>query len=440
MKKFVRYILIGVCVLSGYGLVEASGQVDTIDACYQPGESLKAGIIEEKFSKFQDDDRRAIRKNAKSKIDSIDYRNYQLEFTGEGITNKKICNDFDSYICPATSGYRDQIIYCTISYIREIRFKNPKIDESYYDSEKAIQKDDLLGDSTSEYPQLSLTSKRELPVVIRIKKNVNLQNKEFFIECKDTCLKDKLILKVPEEYADMRCSWSCDRTHIDMSNEVAPEITISRKDTAFLTTNVQCTIYGCNNAGTKPSSIRIRSYYTPTSTITVDIAEGDCLSTLATEGTIPITVSNEFAGVTFEWDPILEYNISKTDSRTQTIIYPVPAFKDFTIGVTTSGGCTTSHASKTVHRKLDNNIDLKVLDSSPSTGIQTQFTIETVPSLPNMSLQWAIPLDFQPYFPDKSREDKIIIYKVGTLKSSVEIGLRNRHCPSGYIPKEITVK
>ena len=435
MKKFVRFILIGVCILSGYGLVEASSQVDTIDVCYRPKENIKAEIVKDTFDAFREKDSSSIVEKdpiGKTPRYEVEYRDYQLEFKWDSITQCTV-TDFNSVIGSATSDYREQIIYCTITYIREIRFKNPKIHESYCASGKAIQKDDLLGDSTSEYPRFSLTSKRKWPVVIRIKKNVNLPNEEFSIEYKDTCLKDKLILKVPDQYADMQCRWSCDNTYIDMSNEVAPEITISRKDTAFLTTNVQCIIYGCNNAGTRPSSIRIRSYYTPESTIRVDIPGGDCVSNSAffAPRTIPVMVSNLVEGVTFEWDPVdlpVEYNMRKSDNgSSDTFNYPVVVSDDFTIGVTTSGGCRPSHTSKIVHRKLANDIVLQVSDSCLTAGIP--FTVSTVPPLPKMDLEWPSLSGFEKKrTPYNDRKDTVSYTYTGTYSQSVPITLKDKVC------------
>ena len=435
MKKFVRFILIGVCILSGYGLVEASSQVDTIDVCYRPKENIKAEIVKDTFDAFREKDSSSIVEKdpiGKTPRYEVEYRDYQLEFKWDSITQCTV-TDFNSVIGSATSDYREQIIYCTITYIREIRFKNALIDGTYYDSEKAIQKDDLLGDSTHEYPQLSLTSKRKWPVVIRIKKNVNLPNEEFSIEYKDTCLKDKLILKVPDQYADMQCRWSCDNTYIDMSNEVAPEITISKKDKTFLTTNVQCTIYGCNNAGTRPSSIRIRSYYTPESTIRVDIPGGDCVSNSAffAPRTIPVMVSNLVEGVTFEWDPVelpVEYNMRKSDNgNSDTFNYPVVVRDDFTIGVTTSGGCRPSHTSKIVHRKLANDIVLQVSDSCLTAGIP--FTVSTVPPLPKMDLEWPSLSGFEKKrTPYNDRKDTVSYTYTGTYSQSVPITLKDKVC------------
>ena len=440
MKKFVRCMLIGVCFLLGYGWVKASNQVsvETIEAkgCYGAGDEITSKIVEDEFSKFQEADRKSIIGN-KDGYD-VNHKVLQLEFTGEGITSKKTCNNFDSYICSATSGYRDQIIHCTITYIREIRFKNPKIDESYYDSKKAIQKDDLLG-NTETLPQFTLISKRKLPVVIRVKKK--LISGETFDIYGNKCLEENVTtLNVPTKFKDMNCTWESIDDNDSLSSTTAHEITVTRQKN-ILASIVTCRISdGCNNTS-KLASIKLLPDETPESTIKVNIPGGDCLSTTASiffgPGTVPVTASNPVPGVKFYWETD-EIDV-RQDYTTQTFNYPIKENEDFIIRLATSGGCKEHYASTTVHRKLDNNIELKVSDSYPVTSTPyTQVTVETVPRLPKMSLQWRYPYSLEARLPDKNRYDQITVYKMTAWKNPINISVSNRYCPDGTISKEIT--
>ena len=431
MKKFVRGILIGVCILSGYGLVEASSQVDTIDVCYRPKENIKAEIVKDTFDAFREKDSSSIVEKdpiGKTPRYEVEYRDYQLEFKWDSITQCTV-TDFNSVIGSATSDYREQIIYCTITYIREIRFKNPKIHESYCASGKAIQKDDLLGDSTSEYPRFSLTSKRKWPVVIRIRKKL-AEGETFKIEG-DTCLKNGIVtLKVPERFKDMDCLWKSIGSNDILSSETAHEITVTRQKN-ILASIVSCEISnGCDN---KKDSIKLLPNETPESTIRVDIPGGDCVSNSAffAPRTIPVMVSNLVEGVTFEWDPVdlpVEYNMRKSDNgSSDTFNYPVVVSDDFTIGVTTSGGCRPSHTSKIVHRKLANDIVLQVSDSCLTAGIP--FTVSTVPPLPKMDLEWPSLSGFEKKrTPYNDRKDTVSYTYTGTYSQSVPITLKDKVC------------
>lgn len=435
MKKFVRGILIGVCILSGYGLVEASSQVDTIDVCYRPKENIKAEIVKDTFDAFREKDSSSIVEKdpiGKTPRYEVEYRNYQLEFKWDSITQCTV-TDFNSVIGSATSDYREQIIYCTITYIREIRFKNALIDGTYYDSEKAIQKDDLLGDSTHEYPQLSLTSKRKWPVVIRIRKKL-AEGETFKIEG-DTCLKNGIVtLKVPERFKDMDCLWKSIGSNDILSSETAHEITVTRQKN-ILASIVSCEISnGCDN---KKDSIKLLPNETPESTITVDIPGGDCLSTAAT-GTILVTASNPIPGVIFQWDKDGLVPLRPLAITSQKVNYPIQGADNFTVTLTTSGGCQESKATRIVHRNLSGVI-LRVLDSCPTSGIP--FTIATEPPLPNMNLQWTTPTSGFRVINSptgRKRPDQITMNKTITSDDPSTFTVKDNVCNSS-LSKTITV-
>ena len=163
MKTFMRSILIGVCILSGYGLVKASNQVaDTIRAegCYKPRASITSEIVKAEFSRFREADSQSIiDRDTKYKIE---YNNFRLEFTGQGINNgKKTCTDFKTPIGFATDSLKDQFIHCTITYTRIICFND--VDWADYNSEKAIPKDDLQGEPDNQSSMAKDTTREISP-------------------------------------------------------------------------------------------------------------------------------------------------------------------------------------------------------------------------------------------------------------------------------------
>lgn len=437
----MHFILVGVCVLSGYGWAEAADQVDTIEVCYRPGESLSAGIVKENFSGFRAADSSKIIENNTNDYE-VNYSVLQLEFTGAGITGTKICSNFDSKICSATSNYEDQIINCTITYLREIHFKKAHIDESYYNSEKAIQKNDLLGDTTGNYPQFKLTSKRKWHTVIRIKKK--LMDGEWLDIEGSKCLVDgKTMLSVSEWFKDMNCTWTSIGGKDILSSKTAHEITVTRKDATILETTVTCVISAaCDAKDTVSASIKLLPDKTPESTITVAIPGGDCLSTVPAffgPNTVPVTASNPVSGVKFFWET--ETMDVQQDNTAQTFNYPIMGYDDFTIGLTTSGGCEETYTSRVVHRKLDNNVVLQVSDSCLTAGVP--FRVSTNPPLPKMDLQWITPFGFlqgpMVVIPGNERKDVNVFTKTGVLgQSSAWIDVVDMNC-GGTISTEITV-
>lgn len=431
MKNFLRCLLVVICISWGYGSVAATSHVsvDTVDVCVHGAPksmNLLQKVKGELFPMFRAGDSLSILRQGTDTLKyNVSYQIDSFQFSGDYVSS-------DGMV--ALEGYRDQYVLCEVFYTRTIQFN---FGESFFrkDGEDANLRMELAGLKEGEYPQAQVKSARTWQCVARIKKSLS-QVRDFAIEG-DTCLADKVILNVPEPYTDMQCTWLCEE-YVGVSDIYAPEVTITRKELPFLTTDVRCVIRGCDNRPVS-SNIRIRSNHTPASTLTIDIEGGDCLSTAAT-GTVPVTVSNEVPGVRYIWIRELVPSALKRnlDNQTERFDYPIVKIEDFTVVVATYGGCTASYTSKTVHRKLDSNIGLQVTDSSPTTGAPiTQFTIETVPPLPNMSLRWQIPVDFSASMIDN---DKIFIYKMGALKNPTNISVVNQFCPSGSISKEITVK
>lgn len=421
MKTFMRSILIGVCILLGYGLVEASDRVviDTIDKCLETGSRIYKDVVDAEFREFQKKDRQWVGAQIDISGGSIDYDILDHVFSGEGLDAKDSPTAMMG-IGNVTMDLRNQYIQCTIIYTRKIRFKKVNMDD-YYDSENALQEKDLLGDTTGNYPEFILKSKREWHAVIRIKKKVDFPKGRFFIERNDndTCLDDKVTLWVPEQYADMRCVWSCDNTYVDMSNEVAPKITISRKNLPFLTTNVQCTIHSCDDNSEMSSSIRIRSRQTPASELTFS----NCLPTDATY--IDVVATNPLSGVKFLWGN--DKLDATPSSNAQTVRYPVPDIHNFSINLTTTGGCEPHRTTKVVQRKLSNNVKLRIVDNDCLIA-QHPFRVVTEPALIGWSLIWTRHPDYTIALINSNRADMVAITKNKAETGFQQIEVRDRAC------------
>lgn len=419
MKIFMRSILIGVCILLGYSLVEASDQVsDTITAegCYKPGAQIKSGIVKSAFSAMRQSDSSAIFENTKYKIDKIEYNNFRLEFTGQDINGKKTCSSFDSAIGVATDNLRNQFINCTITYTRIISFND--VDLTDYDSESAIPEDDLWGDKKEKdgYPKFELKSERKWHTVMRIKKALS-SNAEFTIEGYPCLVNGKTTLSVPDEFKDMDINWMSIDSNDILSNTMAPKIRVTRKNAKILETTVSCTVLdGCKNV--KRDSVKLLPDQTPISDLMCD----SCLSTASKS--IRVKATNVLPHVDFLWNGKPLKSI-KEDDFSQTVGYPVPGSDDFTIVLTTSGGCHPSQTSKIVHRELADNVSLQVLDSCPTTGIP--FKIATNPQLPNMDLNWRVPNGYSVLTPN-NRKDIATITKPSGFGQTIKVEVRNAEC------------
>ena len=376
MKTFMRSILIGVCILSGYGLVEASNQVviDTVEIkrCYKPKELITSEIVKAEFSRFREADSQSILK--KSKEYKVKYNNFRLEFTGDGIHEHTMpYTDFDSEIGVATNT-QEQIIKCTITYTRIISFND--VDLTNYDSVKAITKDDLRGIPTDNYPKFELKSERKWHKVIRIKKAFS--NEQFTIEGSHCLVNGQTTLNVPEDFKDMDIIWTSGSNDV-LSDASAPEMTVTRKNDKILETTVSCTVRdGCNN--TKKASVKLLPYQVPESKLTFS----DCLPTDATY--IDVVATNPISGVKFSWG-IAELD-NMPPSNPQTVRYPVTSMHNFRINLTTTGGCKPTTTSQVVQRKLGNNVKLQILDSCLAS--KQPFRVVTEPALIGWSLKWML--------------------------------------------------
>ncbi len=423
MKTFMRSILIGVCILLGYGLVEASNRVsvDTIRAegCYKSGVQIKSGIIDSAFSKMRCSDSLSIVKNTKYEVEYTDFR---FVFTGDGVNGVETYTGFDSEIGVATDNLRDQFIRCTITYTRIISFH--EVDLTDYDTEKGIKKEDLLGDSTGDYPKFELKSEREWHTVIRIKKAFS--NERFAIEGTPCLVNGKTTLKVPDEFKDMDFQWTSIGFNDVLGDPTAYKTTVTRKNKKILETIVSCTVRdGCGDV--RKDSIKLLPLQTPVSKLTFD----DCLSTASKS--IHVTASNELPDVRFQWN----YKVISSDAFSQTVSYPVSGSDNFIIILTTTGGCVSSQTSDTVHRKLSDNVVLQELDSCLAAG--TPFRMATEPPLPKMDLQWIVPNGFKiSLLRLDGRKDVATITKNGVFGQAPIIRVKDNVC-NGSIEKSISV-
>lgn len=381
MKTFMRSIFIGVCVLSSYGLVEASDQVsDTITAegCYKPGAQIKSGIVKSAFSAMRHSDSVGIVE--KSTNYKVEYNNFRLEFTKDGIKDKKTCTDFDSEIGVATDNLRDQFINCTITYTRIISFND--VDLTDYDSEHAIPEDDLLGDKKEKdgYPKFELKSERKWHMVIRIKKALS-SNAEFTIEGSHCLVNGQTTLNVPDRFRDMTFQWTSIESNDRFVTPTAYKTTVIRQNNKILETTVTCTISdGCTNFK-NTASLKLVPDQTPASTLEFS----DCLPTDATY--IDVVAKNPISGVGFSWVGTTPEIASSTPSSI-TVRYHVPSIHNFRINLETTGGCNSTPTSKVVQRKLGNNVKLHILDSCLAS--KQPFRVVTEPALIGWSLKWML--------------------------------------------------
>ena len=435
MKTFMRSILIGVCILSGYGLVEASDQVvvDTIDKCLETGSRIYMDVVDAEFQEFLRKDRDLVKKHGGTNIlYEIDYDALRPEFSGEGLDDKDSPTAMMG-IGTVTMDLRTQYINCTIPYIRTIRFHN--VDLRDYDTEKGINEKELVGEElTGEYPDFVLKSKREWHAVIRIGKRGMLLPRLKISG--DTCLDNTVTLSVPEDFQDMKFEWFCSGNKISNANSRQISLLKNSIPSNSLTTMVHCNVEMCTGKILR-DSIRIRLKQTPISTLTVS----DCVpvSSKLTSTSIRVTASNERPYVKFDWNgntSIYPYGGSTMSS--ETVNYTIPGSDDFTIKVTTSGGCKPSTTTRVVHRKLTDAVVLQVSDACPTTG--TPFTIATEPPLPNMNLQWTISNDLQTIVPPtgKKRNDQITINKRVTSNNLSTVTVAENICKSS-LSKTISV-
>ena len=423
MKTFMRSILIGVCILSGYGLVEASDQVsvDTIRAegCYKPRDSITSEIVKAEFSRFREADRQAIiDRDTKYKIE---YNNFRLEFVGQGINNgKKTCTNFKTPIGFATDSLKDQFIHCTITYTRIICFND--VDLTNYDSENAISEDDLKGEpgSKGEYPKFELKSERKWHTVMRIKKAWS-SNAEFTIEGSHCLVNGQTTLNVPKHFKDMKFQWTSPGNNDRFDTPTADTTKVTRTNNKLLKTTVFCTVFdGCNNP--IKDSVKLVPNQTPASTLTVV----DCLPT--DSNYMDLVLSNPFfSEVYFAWSGITPM-LDIPTANSQHIRFIVPSIHDFRINLETTGGCQPHQITKVVQRKLSNNVKLKILDNDCLIA-QHPFRVVTEPTLIGWSLNW-MPRqqDYTVALIDRNREDMVTITKNKDEAGFQKIEVRDRAC------------
>lgn len=343
---------------------------------------------------------------------TVSYQIDSLQFSGDHVS-------VDGRV--TVIGYKNQYILCKVFYTRTIQFNFGELffqgDPEDSDS-IAHWRHELFGLKENDYPQAQVKSTRSWQRVVCLKKSLN-PNETFTIESGDTCLNSTLKLWVPKQYADMQCTWSCDEPrYVSISNNVhAHEIILSRRTLPFLTTEVKCTLRGCDDKEV-PSFIRIRSKQTPVSELTFD----DCLSTASKS--IRVKATNVLPNVDFLWNGKPLKSIQE-DDFSQTVNYPVPGSDNFTIVLTTSGGCRPSQKSEIVHRELSDNVVLQVLDSCPTTGIP--FKIATNPQLPNMDLNWGAPNGYS-VLALGNRKDIATITKPSGLGQTVKVKVQDAEC------------
>lgn len=355
---------------------------DTVEVCAPDKKkiSLLGYIKNEQFPLFRQRDSMAIveRGNSDTLSYIVSYRTDSFQFSGELTTS-------DGWV--TISGYRDQYIQCEVSYTRTIqfRFEKPFFQSNTDNSDSLVEhwKHELFGVEDTDLPTTILQSKRRWRCIVRIKKS--LSSNETFAIAGDTCMLNNVKLRVPDQYADMKCRWTSER-YVAMSNPFnAHEITVSRRNVPFLTTLVTCTLSGCDDKAVS-SSIRLRTKYTPASELTFN----DCLPTASRS--INIKASNSAPGVAFIWNGKSPVSIG-SDTLSQTVKYPVSGSDDCTVTLTTTGGCIPSQTSRVIHRKIGSDVKLLVLDSCLAAGIP--FHMATDPQLPNMDLTWSAPAGCQ---------------------------------------------
>lgn len=407
MKNFVRCVLMGVCVLIGGVPLRAQNEsvADTVDVCAPNKKkiSLLGYIKNEQFPLFRQRDSMAIvgRGNSDTLSYIVSYRTDSIQFSGEYITSDGLVT---------ISGYGDQYIQCEVSYTRTLQFefKEPFFQSNTDNSDSLVEhwKHELFGVEDTDLPTTILQSKRRWRCIVRIKKS--LSPNETFAIVGDTCMLNNVKLRVPDQYADMKCRWTSER-YVAMSNPFnAHEITVSRRNVPFLTTLVTCTLSGCDDKAVS-SSIRLRTKYTPASELTFN----DCLPTASRS--ITVKASNTMPGVHYEWVGLSVVREISSDSMSETISYPAPGSDNFTIKLNTSGGCLPDKKEVTVHRKLGNDVKLVVLDSCLAAGIP--FRMATDPQLPNMDLTWSLPAGcyLVGFLGSDARKDMVVIIKNASM-------------------------
>ena len=418
MKKFVRFILIGVCIFSGYSLVEASDQVDTIYKCFEEGISIPINVIDSAFHAFLMKDSVGVCEHINQDGRKIKYERLgNPSFSGEGVVLSK------ESIGKVTTGLRNQYINCTITYTRKITFKNT-------DTE-----DDFWGERENGYPNFELDSKREWHAVICIRKS-NKRTWQVQI-IGDTCVDNAKTFSIPDTFQDMTIEWFCRGKKIP--NAKSCQMSFSKNDIPVnaLTALVRCDIKMCTNELLAKDSIRIRLDKTPASTL----AFSDCVPAVSrlANPTLQITASNKVPGVTFQWDKEGLEPIRPLSATSQKVNYPIQGSDNFTIVLTTLGGCNSSKTSKVVHRKLSDGVGLQVSDSCPTAG--TPFYISTVPPLPNMILQWetsGLQQLVPPTTGDRRRTDQIMVNSTAKVQFFSTITVTDYNC-KGSTTKSIQV-
>lgn len=428
----MRCILIGVCILSGYGLVKASDQVDTINLCYQEGLRIMPNIVDAEFHNFLEGDSIKVYNYTKQYEPQIEYTILTPKFSGDGIDDDDDDRPWVMGIGNVTSGLRNQYINCTITYLRKIHFKKSPIDDSCYNLENAIQKNDLLGEpQTGSYPDFELNSIREWHAVICIRKS-NKRQWEVKISG-DTCVDDAKIFSIPDTFQDMTIEWFCGGEKIPNAKSCQMSFSKNVIPGNALTTLVRCEIKMCTNETLAKDSIRIRLKKTPASTLSFE----QCLPT--SSKFIRVKASNRAHGVKFQWDKEGLDPLLPLSATSQTVDYPVSTLERFTIKLTTSGGCESTPTQQIVYRKLSNNVTLQESDSCLISG--TPFIIATVPPLPATGLQWTTPADFQTLvIPSDNgiRKDRIRVNRLGTSNIYSTITVTDIVC-GGSISKTIIV-
>ena len=426
MKTFMRSILIGVCILIiGFSSRAENNQDGAVELCVSKQKSvdLRYYIENELFPLFREDDSISILEKGTDTLGyTVSYQIDSFQFSGGHVSA-------DGRV--TLTGYENQYILCKVFYTRTIQFNFGTLffQRDTEDSESiSYWRHELFGLKENDSPPAQVKSARSWQRVVCIKKSLN-PNETFAIESEDTCLNNTLKFWVPDQYADMRCSWSCDNGYINISNRPvhAHEMILSRRPQPFLTTDVKCTLRGCDGKEML-SSIRIRSQQTPASELTFD----DCLSTASKS--IRVKATNVLPHVDFRWNGKPLKSI-KEDDFSQTVGYPVPGSDDFTIVLTTSGGCRPSQTREIVHRELSNNVVLQVLDSCPTTGIP--FKISTNPQLPNMDLNWRVPNGYS-VLPLDNRKDLVTITKPSGFGQTVKVEVQDAEC-GGIISNYVSI-